>query len=121
MTAGKKWFLLFTVLILLLFALFTAWNILDRHNLRSRLEKLQDELTVSIGREAKQQAEYDAVSSELPLVCDRIQEVSPRAEEADSKVKELKNLRKQLRQEKKQLENLLVPYGSQAEVGNDEP
>ena len=116
MPSGReKRFVALAVLILFLFSCFTFWSITDHRSLLSRLEKAQDELSVSIGREAKQQSEYDEALSELPVVREKIGEISPLAEKAESAVSELKELRKQLRQEKKRLEKLLLQPDGQAE------
>ena len=116
----EKLFVLLTVLVLFLFIACTLLNVLDTHSLQSRLEKVRDELTVSVGREAKQQAEYDEVSAELPVVEESILDVSPRAEKAESAVKELKDVRKQLRQEKKRLQKLLSQAGETEEQADDQ-
>ena len=117
MSAGKQKCLSYILsFFLFLFVLAAIWNVLDQDALRSRLEKVQDNLAVSIGRESKQQFEYDEVSEKIPAVKKQIDRIVPLAETAESKLKDLKEQRKELRKEKKELEKQLKDRNDQTEV-----
>ncbi len=117
MSAGKQKCLSAVLsFFLFVFVLVTIWSVIDHYSLRSRLEKVQDDLSVSIGRESKQQFEYDEVSEQIPVVKNQIGIIVPLAESAESEVQALKEQRKELRKEKKKLEKGIKDLGDQTEV-----
>ena len=94
---------LFT-LVMLLCVLFLAWYLPAIGERQFRLEDVRKSLDTSLGRERKQQYEYDETVAAIPLTEAELERITPLAEAAQQEVKELKKERKQLRKEKKQLE-----------------
>ena len=71
-----------------------------------------------MGRERKQQAEYDETVASIPLVEAELEQVLPQTAAAKAEGKALKTERKALRSEKKELVGSVSP-GPQ-EVNNDD-
>ena len=90
-----------------LFSLFMIVYVPLRSYQRFQIADLELSLETSLGRERKQQYEYDEVTTELPLVRERLQELQPLADEAKAQKSELKDRRKALREEKSALEQQL--------------
>lgn len=99
-------------LVMLLCVLFLVWYLPAAGERRFRLEDVQKSLETSIGRERKQQLEYDETVAAIPLTEEELAHVGPLAEAAQKEVRELKKERKQLRKEKKELEGS-DPSGTQ--------
>ena len=97
---------LFTA-VMLAFCLFLVWFIPTRASLDFSLSDIDKSLETSYGRERKQQAEYDAVTTELPRVRAELEAIQPQADAAAADVAALKEARKTLRAEKAELESLL--------------
>ena len=92
------------VVFFLLFSVFMAWYLPSMSSLRSETVETRRNLETSIGREGKQQDEYDRAVAELPLVLEELKEKEPLAEEAEQTVANLKARKKELAAEKKKLE-----------------
>ena len=105
-------------LLLLVFAVFMFWYIPSSASLRAKNEETRQALETSIGREGKQQDEYDKAVADLPVVQEELKEKQPLAEAAAQKVTDLKARRKELRAEKKALEAAQSPDEAQ---GTDQP
>ena len=105
-------------LVMLLCVLFQVWYLPAYCERRFRLEDVQKSLETSLGRERKQQLEYDETVAAIPLTEEELARVAPLAEAAQKEVRELKKERKQLRKEKKELEGS-DPPGTQ-EVTDDD-
>lgn len=95
--------ILFT-LIMLICVLFVVWYLPAVSQRHFQLEDIQKSLETSLGRERKQQAEYDETVALIPAVEAELERVIPLTEAAKEKVKSLKKERKSLRKEKKELE-----------------
>ena len=96
--------LLFAV-VMLLCVLFVAWFVPALNERRFMLQDTQKSIETSLGRERKQQYEYDETVAALPQIQSELDRLIPLNEELDMEVKVLKEERKKLRQEKKDLEN----------------
>ena len=94
---------LFT-LIMLICVLFIAWYLPAVGQRRFQLNDIQKSLETSLGRERKQQSEYDETVALIPEVEAELERVLPLTEAAQKEVKTLKKERKELRKEKKELE-----------------
>ena len=105
-------------LVMLLCVLFLAWYLPAVGERRFRLEDVQKSLETSVGRERKQQYEYDETVAAIPLAEAELERVVPLAEEAQKELKDLKKERKKLRKEKKELEDPGSP--DPQEVTDDE-
>ena len=92
------------VVFFFLFAAFMAWYLPSISSLRSKADETRRNLETSIGREGKQQDEYDQAVAELPLVLKELKEKEPLAAEAEQAVADLKARKKELNAEKKRLE-----------------
>lgn len=113
-----SWFSILSVVVLLGFAVFMFWYIPSSASLKSKTEETRQLLETSIGREGKQQDEYDKAVADLPVVQAELKEKQPLAEEAAQKVTELKARRKELRAEKKALEEGQNPETVKEESSN---
>lgn len=82
---------------MLLFCGLLAWTAVDIHHLQAQTQELRTSLETSQGRERKQQYEYDAVASEIPLLQAELAVVQPQAEAAATQEAELRARRKELR------------------------
>ena len=94
---------LFT-LVMLACVLFLVWYLPAIGERRFCLEDVRKSLETSLGRERKQQYEYDETVAAIPLTEAELERVVPLAEAAQKEVRELKQERKKLRKEKKELE-----------------
>ena len=97
-------FSLCCVVVLIAFAVFMVWYIPSLSSVRGKTEETRQLLETSIGREGKQQDEYDKAVADLPVVQEELKEKQPLAEQAAQKVTDLKARRKELRAEKQSLE-----------------
>lgn len=94
---------LFTV-IMLICVLFIVWYLPAVSQRRFQLVDIQKSLDTSLGRERKQQSEYDETVALIPEVEAELERVLPLTDAAKEEVKSLKKERKALRKEKKELE-----------------
>ena len=95
---------LFTV-VMLIFVLFIVWYLPSAGLLRFQIEDVQKSLETSLGRERKQQHEYDEVVEAIPDVQKELDRILPLVESLKTEVSDLKSERKKLREEKKALED----------------
>ena len=105
-------------LVMLFCVLFLVWYLPAISERRFRLVDVHKSLETSIGRERKQQYEYDEAAAEIPVTEAELERVRPLAESAQKEVRELKKERKKLRKEKKELLGSDSP--DQQEVTDDE-
>ena len=103
MKKGSAYAVFFTV-IMLICVLFIVWYLPAVSQRRFQLEDTQKSLETSLGRERKQQSEYDETVATLPEVEAELERVLPLTEAAKEEVKSLKKERKALRKEKKELD-----------------
>lgn len=104
--------------VMLICVLFIIWYLPSVSQRRFQLEDIQKSLETSLGRERKQQSEYDETVSSIPVVEAELEQVLPQTEAAKAEVKALKKERKALRSEKKELEGSVSP--DPQEVNNDD-
>ncbi|MCR5567396.1 MAG: hypothetical protein K6F61_11130 [Clostridiales bacterium] len=90
-------------LVMLICVLFLIWYLPSLGERRFRLEDIQKSIETSLGRERKQQHEYDETVAAIPLTEAELERVAPQAKEAQKEVRELKKERKNLRKERKEL------------------
>ena len=117
MKKGSAYAMFFTV-IMLICVLFIVWYLPAVSQRRFQLEDTQKSLETSLGRERKQQSEYDETVAALPEVEAELERVLPLTEAAKEEVKSLKKERKALRKEKKELEGT-DSSGQQEATEND--
>jgi len=117
MKKGSAYAVFFT-LIMLICVLFIVWYLPAVSQRRFQLEDTQKSLETSLGRERKQQSEYDETVATLPEVEAELERVLPLTEAAKEEVKSLKKERKALRKEKKELEGT-DSSGQQEATEND--
>ena len=117
MKKGSAYAMFFTV-IMLICVLFIVWYLPAVSQRRFQLEDTQKSLETSLGRERKQQSEYDETVAALPEVEAELDRVLPLTEVAKEEVKSLKKERKALRKEKKELEGT-DSSGQQEATEND--
>ena len=117
MKKGNAYAVFFTV-IMLICVLFIVWYLPAVSQRRFQLEDTQKSLETSLGRERKQQSEYDETVAALPEVEAELERVLPLTEAAKEEVKSLKKERKALRKEKKELEGT-DSSGQQEATEND--
>lgn len=117
MKKGSAYAVFFTV-IMLICVLFIVWYLPAVSQRRFQLEDTQKSLETSLGRERKQQSEYDETVAALPEVEAELERVLPLTEAAKEEVKSLKKERKALRKEKKELEGT-DSSGQQEATEND--
>ena len=92
-------------LIMIFCVLFLIWYLPAVGQLRFDLSDTQKSLETSLGRERKQQYEYDETVAAIPVTEAELERLAPLVESAQKEVKELKKERKKLRNEKKKLES----------------
>lgn len=90
-------------LVMLVFVLFMVWYLPSLRTLEFNLTDKQKSLETSLGRERKQQHEYDEAVAALPEVDAELNQVIPLRDAALEEVNSLKEQRKTLRAEKKTL------------------
>ena len=117
MKKGSAYAVFFTV-IMLICVLFIVWYLPAVSQRRFQLEDTQKSLETSLGRERKQQSEYDETVAALPEVEAELERVLPLTEVAKEEVKSLKKERKALRKEKKELDGT-DSSGQQEAIEND--
>ena len=117
MKKGSAYAVFFTV-IMLICVLFIVWYLPAVSQRRFQLEDTQKSLETSLGRERKQQSEYDETVAALPEVEAELERVLPLTEAAKEEVKSLKKERKALHKEKKELEGT-DSSGQQEATEND--
>ena len=117
MKKGSAYAVFFTV-IMLICVLFIVWYLPAVSQRRFQLEDTQKSLETSLGRERKQQSEYDETVAALPEVEAELERVLPLTEVAKEEVKSLKKERKALRKEHKELEGT-DSSGQQEATEND--
>ena len=117
MKKGSAYAMFFTV-IMLICVLFIVWYLPAVSQRRFQLEDTQKSLETSLGRERKQQSEYDETVAALPEVEAELERVLPLTEAAKEEVKSLKKERKALRKEKKELDGT-DSSGQQEATEND--
>ena len=117
MKKGSAYAVFFT-LIMLICVLFIVWYLPAVSQRRFQLEDTQKSLETSLGRERKQQSEYDETVAALPEVEAELERVLPLTEVAKEEVKSLKKERKALRKEKKELDGT-DSSGQQEATEND--
>lgn len=109
-----------TVFAIIMFVcvLFIVWYIPAVTQRRFQLEDIQKSLETSLGRERKQQSEYDETVALIPEIEAELEQVLPLTKAAKEEVKRLKKERKALRKEKKELEGS-GSYDQQEVTNND--
>ena len=117
MKKGSAYAVFFTV-IMLICVLFIVWYLPAVSQRRFQLGDTQKSLETSLGRERKQQSEYDETVAALPEVEAELERVLPLTEVAKEEVKSLKKERKALRKEKKELDGT-DSSGQQEATEND--
>ena len=105
--------------VMLLCVLFLAWYLPAVNERSFQLQDIQKSIETSLGRERKQQYEYDETVASIPEVQAEIDRLAPLNEEISQEVSTLKEERKRLRQEKKELE-ALADHNEQQEVTGNE-
>ena len=108
---------LFT-LVMLICVLFLAWYLPASGKARFSLEDVKISLDTSLGRERKQQYEYDNTVAAIPETEAELERLQPLAESAEAEVKELKKERDRLKKEKKELEGGSLS-GTQEDPANE--
>ena len=103
--------------VMLVFVLFLVWYIPAAGQRRFQLEDTRKSIETSLGRERKQQHEYDETVAAIPETAAELNRVTPLAEATKEEVKALKKERKELRNEKKVLEGGSV---SDSQEGTDD-
>ena len=91
-------------LVMMFCVLFLIWYLPAVAQLRFDLADTQKSLETSLGRERKQQYEYDETVASIPEVEAELERVLPLTEAVKEEVKALKKERKALRKEKRELE-----------------
>ena len=91
-------------LVMMFCVLFLIWYLPAVAQLRFDLADTQKSLETSLGRERKQQYEYDETVAAIPVTVAELERLAPLVESAQKEVKELKKERRKLRNEKKKLE-----------------
>ena len=104
--------------VMLICVVFIVWYLPAVSQRHFQLDDIQKSLETSLGRERKQQSEYDETVSSIPLVEAELEQVLPQTEAAKIEVKALKKERKALRNKKKELENAVS--SDPQEVTNDD-
>ena len=92
------------IVIMLICVFFIVWYLPAVSQRLFQLDDIQKSLETSMGRERKQQSEYDETVALIPAVEAELERVLPLTEAAKEEVKSLKKERKSLRKEKKELE-----------------
>ena len=100
-------------LVMLICVLFIAWYLPSVGERRFLLQDVQKSLETSVGRERKQQHEYDQTVAALSAVNSELERLLPLAEDAKAEVKTLKEERNRLRDEKKLLESQQIDAAEQ--------
>ena len=103
-------------LVMMFCVLFLIWYLPAVAQLRFDLADTQKSLETSLGRERKQQYEYDETVAAIPVTEAELERLAPLVESAQKEVKELKKERRKLRNEKKKLEGAAAV----AEGGNED-
>ena len=117
----RNWFVWFFTAALFACVLFLIWYIPSRAERDFQLKDITLSVETSHGRERKQQAEYDEVTTELPRVREALAKTQPEADAALAEANELKAERKKLREEKARLEEALDAAPEEpGEAGKDE-
>ena len=104
MKKGNALTVLFTVTMLVC-VLFIVWYLPAVNKRLFQLEDIQKSLETSLGRERKQQSEYDETVGLIPEVETELERILPLVEAAKEEVKILKKERKTLRKQIKELED----------------
>ena len=105
--------------IMFLCVLFIAWYLPAVSERSFRLQDVRKSIETSLGRERKQQYEYDETVASIPEVQAELDRLAPLNDEINQEVKALKDERKRLRQEKKELEALADEAEQQEVTGNE--
>ena len=104
MKSSRSVFPVLFSLLMLICVLFVVWYLPSVGERRFLLQDVQKSLETSIGRERKQQHEYDETVAALSEVKEELDRLLPLADAARAEVKALKEERNGLREEKKLLE-----------------
>ena len=95
--------------VMMVFVAFLVWYLPAVNNMRFSLEDTRKSIETSLGRERKQQHEYDETVAAIPETEAELERLAPLVESAEEEVRALKKERKALRAEKKELEASLSP------------
>ena len=106
-------------LVMLLFVFFIVWYLPAANERAFMLEDVSKSIETSLGRERKQQYEYDETVAAIPELQEKLDRLIPVNNELSDQVDSLKAERKLLRQEKKDLESSLDSTGEQEVTGNE--
>lgn len=104
----SKWLKGLCILVMLACCCVTCWYVVTTDQLESRRTELTQKLETSMGRERKQQAEYDQVLQQLPEQDAALEQLLPQAEAAKAEADALKAQRKTLRAELAALSDALA-------------
>ncbi len=105
--------------VMLFCVLFVVWYLPSLNERRFRLEDVRKSIETSLGRERKQQMEYDETAAALPEVQAELDRLLPLNEALNQEVSVLKEERKKLRMEKKELESQLADPDPQEVTGDE--
>ena len=107
-------------LLMLICVLFIVWYLPSVGNLRFRLEDVQKSLETSLGRERKQQAEYDRAVQDIQAAKEQLEAITPQHVEVqaarDAQVAERKELKARKEELLKQLAALLPEETAEEEA-----
>ena len=108
------------ILVFFIFTVFMFWYLPSMFSIHAKTAEIRRNLETSIGREGKQQDEYDQAVAELPLVQNELQEKEPLAEQAEQNVADLKSRRKELRELKQKMETDMLSVSPEKTVSGEE-
>ncbi len=109
----------FFTVIMLVFVLFLVWYVPSVSRRDFLLRDTQLSLETNLGRERKQQYEYDKVSAEIPVIRAELDLVLPETEAAQQELETLREQKKKLKKEKKTLEKQLSGSGVEEDAADE--
>ena len=109
----------FFTVIMLVFVLFLVWYVPSVSRRDFLLRDTQLSLETNLGRERKQQYEYDKVSAEIPVIRAELDQVLPETESAQQELETLREQKKKLKKEKKALEKQLSGSGVEEDAADE--
>ena len=109
----------FFTVIMLVFVLFLVWYVPSVSRRDFLLRDTQLSLETNLGRERKQQYEYDKVSAEIPVIRAELDLVLPETEAAQQELETLREQKKKLKKEKKALEKQLSGSGVEEDATDE--
>lgn len=85
-------------MVMLLTCAVVAGSFVRRQSLAARIDRAENELSISRGQLAKQRYEYAQAQAQLPVARAELAQVAPEAEKASAQVAELRAKRRTLRE-----------------------